>query len=70
MGIRYRPFSLTMLVFVCSCRSGTMRQNLADERVEPLGIDAAVVALVARTGIARAEIHHPPIGVAATVRRG
>ncbi len=39
-------------------------QDLADERVEPLRIDPAAVALIARARVPRAQVHHPPVGIA------
>ena len=39
--------------------------DLSDERVEPLRVDAAAVLLVARAGIAGADVHDPPVGIAA-----
>ena len=39
-------------------------QDLADQGIEPLRVDVAAIALVARSRIAGAQIHHPPIGSA------
>ena len=43
---------------------GDDAQDLADERVEPLRVDPAAVALIARTRVPRAQVHHPPVGIA------
>ena len=43
---------------------GDDAEDLADERVEPLRIQPARVALFAGAGVAGAEVHHPPIGIA------
>ena len=40
-------------------------QDLADERVEPLRVQPAAVALLAGAGVAGAEVHDPPVGIAA-----
>ena len=48
---------------------GNDAQDLADERVEPLRIQPADVALLARAGVADADVHDAPVGIAAASGR-
>src|SRR4051794_15306818 len=44
---------------------GDYSKNLAHKRVEPLRIRANIALLLTRSTVARPDIHHAPIGVAA-----
>jgi hypothetical protein len=44
-------------------------QDLADQRIEPLGVHPADVLLLARARVARPQVHDPPVGIAASCHR-
>ena len=63
-GIRYRPFSLSVVVCGCSDEVGHDAEDLADQGVEPLRVLPHRARLLARTSVAAGDVEHAPVRIA------
>ena len=68
VGDPIRPFSLTVLVAVCSRRSGTMRRILPTSVSSRCGFIRRLSLLLAGASVAGSDVHDPPVGIAAVER--
>ena len=63
--MRYRPFSLNVLVATCSRGSGMMRRILPTSVSRRCGFGRAIVRISPDAAVAVSDIHHAPFGIAA-----
>ena len=64
-GMRYRPFSLTVLVATCSFRSGMMRMILPTRLSSRCGLlRMATIARLSGRAVADLAVQHAPVGIA------